>query len=152
MRQFNIDEIYSEKEAVIWTGQRGELRLSLVKEHSSFDEKSLWEPSRKSIEETNVKQFMDDLEIKTYSELVKKSTEDISWWWKTCEGVLRIKWSKRYSKIFDSSSGIENTVWFPGGELNAVDTVLDQKLMRKGNSKAFIWEGEDGSKKTLTYG
>ncbi len=94
---------------------------------------------------------MDELEIRSYSELVRKSTEDISWWWKTCENVLGIKWYKQYSKIFDSSSGIENTVWFPSGELNAVETVLDQKLPKKGNSNAFIWEGEDGAKKTLTY-
>jgi acetyl-CoA synthetase len=126
--------------------------LSLVKENgSSSSEKLIWEPSRQSIEKTNVKKFMDELEIRSYSELVKKSTEDICWWWKTCEKVLGIKWYKQYSKIFDSSSGIENTVWFLSGELNAVETVLDQKLPKKGNSNAFIWEGEDGAKKTLTY-
>jgi acetyl-CoA synthetase len=112
---------------------------------------AIWEPSKESIEKTNAKQLMDQLGIKSYSELVKKSTEDISWWWRTCENKLEINWANAYSKVFDSSSGIENTVWFPGGELNATQTILDQKLKKKGDSKAFIWEGEDGSKKAMSY-
>lgn len=94
---------------------------------------------------------MDQLGIKSYSELVKKSTEDISWWWRTCENVLEIKWSTPYSKVFDPTPEIENTVWFPGGKLNATQTILDQKLNKEGASKAFVWEGEDGSKNVLTY-
>jgi acetyl-CoA synthetase len=94
---------------------------------------------------------MDEIGIKSYSELVKKSTEDISWWWETCQEKLGIKWSKGFSKIFDSSRGIENTSWFPDGELNAIETILDKKSLEKGSSKAFVWEGEDGAKKTLTY-
>jgi acetyl-CoA synthetase len=94
---------------------------------------------------------MDHLSIGSYSALVRKSAEDISWWWETCQQELAIKWSRQYSKVFDSSSGIENTTWFPGGELNAVENIIDQKLAKKGNSKALIWEGEDGSRKTLTY-
>jgi acetyl-CoA synthetase len=94
---------------------------------------------------------MDELSINSYSALVKRSTEDISWWWQICEEKLEVKWSKRYSKVFDSSKGIENTVWFPGGELNATETILDQKLAKRGSATVLLWEGEDGQKKILTY-
>ncbi len=131
--------------------------MALLKESkkssSSSPEDLIWEPSKSSVEETNVKQFMDKIGLRTYEELVKKSNEDISWWWKTCEKTLGIKWSTTYSskKIFDSSQGIEKTNWFLGGELNAIETVLDQNVKSKGNSRAFIWEGEDGSRKATTY-
>jgi acetyl-CoA synthetase len=119
---------------------------------SGSQQKLIWEPSKVSIEESNLKQLMDKLEINSYELLVKKSIDDISWWWEICQDKLGIKWSKPYSKVFDISSGIENTTWFPGGELNAVETILDQKLRERANSKVLIWEGEDGSKKTFTYG
>jgi acetyl-CoA synthetase len=128
--------------------------MTLIKESGSpsSPEDLVWEPSKSSVEATNVKQFMDKLGFKSYAELVKKSSEDISWWWKICEETLAIKWSTPYSsKIFDVSQGIERTRWFPGGELNAIETVLDQKTKSRGSSKAFIWEGEDGSKKRMTY-
>jgi acetyl-CoA synthetase len=111
----------------------------------------MWEPPKGSIEKTNVKHFMDRLGVQSYGELVRRSTEDISWWWETCERELHVEWSKPYSRILDASLGIEKTVWFPGGELNAIETVLDQKSARNGNSKAFIWEGENGSNRTVTY-
>jgi acetyl-CoA synthetase len=113
-------------------------------------EKKAWEPSKEAIEKTNVKHFMDELSIQNYSDLVKKSVEDISWWWRTCEATLGIKWIKPYTQVFDSSSGIENTTWFPGGELNAIETVLNVKS-RDSSKTAFIWEGEDGTKRVLSY-
>lgn len=113
--------------------------------------KLIWEPTKDSIENTNVKQFMNGLRISSYAELVKRSTEDIAWWWEVCQRELRVEWSRPYSRVLDVSQGIEKTVWFPGGELNAVNTVLDQKCAERGSSKAFIWESEEASKRTLTY-
>ena len=106
----------------------------------------LFTPSRETIENANVTHFMDDLGVDSYKDLVKKSSEDISWWWKLCEETLSLKWTRSYSKVYDSSKGIENTKWFLDARLNAIDTVL------KNSSKtALVWEGEDGGKKTLSY-
>ena len=112
----------------------------------------LWKPSKELVESSNVQALMDRVGAKTYSELVNKSTEDISWWWKICEETLGLNWTTPYSKVFNASRGIENTQWFIGGELNAIETVLDQKARKRGSANAFIWEGEDRSKKVITYG
>ncbi|MHB1907862.1 MAG: AMP-binding protein [Nitrososphaerales archaeon] len=106
----------------------------------------LFTPSRETIENANVTQFMDSQGINSYKDLVKRSGEDISWWWKLCEETLSLEWTSSYSKVYDSSKGIENTKWFLGAKLNAIDTVL-----KNSTKNALIWEGEDGRKKTLSY-
>ena len=107
----------------------------------------LFTPSRETIENANVTHFMDDQGVDSYKDLVKESSEDISWWWKLCEETLSLKWTRSYSKVYDSSKGIENTKWFLDARLNAIDTVLKNSL-----KTALVWEGEDGGKRTLSYG
>lgn len=112
----------------------------------------IWEPSKESIENTNVKQFMDKLKIDSYGELVRKSTEDISWWWSTCEKKLGVEWFHDYSKTLDTSLGVERTTWFPNGSLNLTHNSLDRNNKAMGSSTALIWQGEDGSERKYTYG
>lgn len=59
-------------------------------------------------------------------------------WFKTWDQVLR--WDPPFAK------------WFDGGLLNASVNCLDRHIQTSTKNKAaIIWEGEDGSSKTLTY-
>lgn len=84
-----------------------------------------------------------------YGELVRKSAEDISWWWSTCEKQIGLEWFEPYSKTLDTSNGIEFASWFPGGSLNLTHNTVDK--FANGNSLAFIWQGEDGSRQERSY-
>ena len=41
--------------------------------------------------------------------------------------------------------------WFVGGKINASYNALDVTVKKNPNKKAIIWEGEDGTKRELTY-
>lgn len=98
-----------------------------------------------------MKRFIDREEIPSYKKLVKESTRDISWWWAKCEKELELDWFRPYSKVVDTSLGIERASWFSGGSINLTHNALDKIAAAQGDDTAFIWQGEDGSEKKRTY-
>jgi acetyl-CoA synthetase len=91
-------------------------------------------------------------DIKNYINLIKKSIEDIEWFWDAVLKDLNIEWYKPYEKVLDDSKGIQWTKWFIGGKINIVHNCLDKhvKSNRKENI-AIIWENENGDRRKLTY-
>lgn len=110
----------------------------------------VWHPPKELVEESNVKAFMDSENFSDYKQLVEKSTEDIEWWWRKADEWLNVEWFQPYGKVYDMSKGIEWTDWFLGGKLNIAFNALDRHR-KKRNKLAFIWQGEDGEVKKLTY-
>ena len=112
----------------------------------------VWKPSKEYIEKSNIKRFMDKHGIKSYEELIKRSTEDIEWFWDAAMKDLNIKWFEPYEKILDSSRGIQWAKWFIGGKINIVHNCLDRRVKSdKKDGLAIIWEGENGDVRKLTY-
>ncbi len=59
-------------------------------------------------------------------------------WFRTWDGVL--EWKDRHAR------------WFNGGKLNASHNCLDRHVMTaKRNKVAYIWEGEPGDRRVITY-
>ena len=54
-------------------------------------------------------------------------------------GILHLDWNPPFAK------------WFVGGKINASYNALDVSVKKNPNKKAIIWEGEDGTKRELTY-
>ena len=112
----------------------------------------VWKPSKEYIEKSNIKRFMDKHGIKSYEELIKRSTEDIEWFWDAAMKDLNIEWFESYEKILDSSRGIQWAKWFIGGKINIVHNCLDRHVKSdKKDGLAIIWEGENGDVRKLTY-
>ncbi len=90
--------------------------------------------------------------IKTYQELLTRSTQDIEWFWKAVAEDLQIEWYQPYTQILDTSQGIPWAKWFLNGKINIAHNCLDkhQKTPRK-EKTAVIWEGEEGKTRQLTY-
>ncbi len=112
----------------------------------------VWEPSKKYVEKANITKFMKKNHIKDYQELIKKSTDDIEWFWNAAMKDMNLEWFQPYEKVFDDSKGIQWTKWFIGGKINIVHNILDRHI--KPNIKkniAIIWEDEKGSNCKLTY-
>lgn len=114
--------------------------------------KIVWKPTKEYIENANITRFMKKHNIKNYDELIKKSTEDIEWFWDATMKDLNIEWYQPYTKIYDDSEGIQWTKWFINGKINIVHNTLDRHAKSdKKNNIAIIWENEKGTTRQLTY-
>lgn len=112
----------------------------------------IWRPSPEAIAQSNLKRFMDKNGIKTYQELIKKSTDDIAWFWQAAVTDCGVEWYKPYDQVLDMSKGIAWTRWFIGGKINIVHNCLDRHLRDgHGSDLCMLWEGDDKSTKRLTY-
>ena len=112
----------------------------------------VWTPTEEYVERANITRFMKKYNIKDYEELIKRSTEDIEWFWDAALKDLNIKWYKQYEKVLDDSKGIQWTKWFIGGKINIVHNCLDKyAISDKKNNNVIIWETEGGDVRRLTY-
>ena len=61
-----------------------------------------------------------------------------------------LEWIKPWSKVLDWKA--PDAKWFVDGKLNASANCLDRHIRTaRRNKAAFIWEGEPGDRRTLTY-
>jgi len=111
----------------------------------------VWKPSRDYIQDANIKRFMDKHGITSYEELIHRSTKDIEWFWDSVMKDLNIEWFQPYTKVLDTSLGIQWAKWFLGGKVNIVHNCLDRHIKTRRNKIALVWEGEDGEVRKLTF-
>jgi acetyl-CoA synthetase len=111
----------------------------------------VWKPTEEDVERANVTRFMRAHGIESYEELVKRSQDDIEWFWDAVVQDLGIEFSKPYERVLDDSRGIEWTTWFGGGEINLAHNCVDRWARRTPDAVAILWEGEDGAVRTVTY-
>ena len=65
---------------------------------------------------------------------------------------LGLRWTRPPSRVLDASRGPAWPTWFPDGRLNFTDNCLDRQLdAGLGSQPALLWEGDDGSTRSLTY-
>ncbi|PIN98642.1 MAG: acetate--CoA ligase [Candidatus Diapherotrites archaeon CG10_big_fil_rev_8_21_14_0_10_31_34] len=101
-----------------------------------LNEKRVFKPSKKLVENSNVMKWMKKKKIKSYDELLKKA-EDIEWFWNEAAKET-VKWKKPFKKILEQENNYSK--WFNGAKYNIVFDALDK---HKNKTKtAFIWEGE----------
>ncbi|MFX1578405.1 MAG: AMP-binding protein [Promethearchaeota archaeon] len=92
-------------------------------------------------------------EIATFEELMQRSTEDVAWFTDALLKFLDIEFYKSYSEVVNLSRGIAWPKWCVNGKMNIVHNCLDKYIGTPvENQTAIIWEGEDGSTRSLTYG
>ena len=112
----------------------------------------VWYPPKELVEQSNVKKFMERYGIKGYKELIKRSTEDIEWFWEEATKELNVEWFQNYTKTLDQTEGVQWAKWFIDGKLNITHNCVDKhaKSSRK-NKIALIWSGEDDQVKKYSY-
>ncbi len=70
-----------------------------------------------------------------------------AFWAKYAEDV---DWYQKWNKVLEWNAPFAK--WFVGGKLNACYNCLDRHIKAgKGGKTAILWEGEDGTQRTLTY-
>ncbi|MBK7452197.1 MAG: AMP-binding protein [Anaerolineales bacterium] len=91
-------------------------------------------------------------EIQDFDELMQKSTSDVEWFTDAVLKFLDIQFYEPYTKAVDLTDGIQFPKWCVDGKMNIVHNCVDKwQNADTGMQKAVVWEGEEGSTKTLTY-
>ncbi|MBC6940217.1 MAG: AMP-dependent synthetase [Anaerolineae bacterium] len=90
--------------------------------------------------------------IADFAELMKRSTEDAAWFTDAALKYLDIEFYEPYSQVVDLSGGIQLPKWCVGGAMNIVHNCVDKwQLSESREQRAVVWEGEEGTTRTLTY-
>ncbi|HEU4480404.1 MAG TPA: AMP-binding protein [Actinomycetota bacterium] len=111
----------------------------------------IWEPTPELVENANVTRLMRAHGIEDYWDLVKRSQDDIEWFWDAVIDDLGIEFFEPYTKVLDDSDGPQWPRWFSGGTVNLTYNCVDRYGERTPDRPALKWEGEDGDTRTLTY-
>jgi len=114
-----------------------------------LQEQRIFNPPRDLVEKSNVRKWMDKHNIKSLDELLEKCL-DVEWFWGEAAREL-VEWYQPYNKVLEWD--VPYAKWFVGAKYNIVHDALDKhaKSWRK-NKVAYIFEGEPGDEKKLTYG
>ena len=111
----------------------------------------VWRPTEDYLERANVTRFMRAHGIATYEALVKRSQDDVEWFWDAVVKDLGIEFSQPYERVLDVSEGVEWARWFTGGTINLAHNCVDRWAERTPDAIAVLWEGEDGDVRRVTY-
>jgi acetyl-CoA synthetase len=80
--------------------------------------------------------------------IYRRAAADSEGFW--AEMAEELRWSRKWDRVLDWTP--PHAQWFVGGRLNAAVNCVDRHLDGpRRNKAAFIWEGEPGDRRTLTY-
>ncbi len=83
-----------------------------------------------------------------YRALYNRSIETPEeFWGELAESELA--WFEKWSHVFEWNPPFVK--WFVGGKLNASYNCLDRHLEKRGDKIAYLWEGEPGEERRITY-
>jgi acetyl-CoA synthetase len=111
----------------------------------------VWSPSGDYVERANVTRFMRSHGISSYDELVRRSQNDVEWFWDAVVRDLGIEFYQPYERVLDLSRGTPWARWFVGGTLNLAHNCVDRWAQAAPDRTAVIWEGEEGTVRTVSY-
>jgi acetyl-CoA synthetase len=112
----------------------------------------VWEPTAEYVEAAKVSRLMRAHGIVDYFDLVRRSQDDIEWFWEAAIEDLGLEFFKPYAHVLDDSRGPEWPRWFTGGSINLAHNCVDRHAASElSDEQAIVWEGEDGSVRTMTF-
>lgn len=130
-----------------------------INEHNEVSEsfEIAWKPTTEYDENSRLRHFMRQFDIPHFGELMRRSTEDIEWFWDATVEFMKLEWYKPYSKVVDlgAGPGWSKPRWFVDGKFNYVHNALDKYAFSSNpairDKTALIAEGEDGEVRRYTY-
>ena len=119
----------------------------------AFGGEIAWRPSPEHLRDSRIARFMARHNVPSYDALLRRSTEDLTWFWEAVFEDLGMEFYEPYRQLADTSRGIAWTRWCVGGRLNIVHNCLDKWMGTPTEQKAALrWEGEEGPTRVITYG
>jgi len=93
---------------------------------------------------SNMRFYGDERSLERLNDIREESLKDLESFW--AKEALNLRWFKRWDKVLEWNKPFAK--WFVGGKINAAYNALDVQI---DNKKAYIWIGEDSSRRELTY-
>ncbi|MBM4426761.1 MAG: AMP-binding protein [Chloroflexi bacterium] len=118
---------------------------------AGFGGEIVWRPTPEQIEHANLTRFMRLHGINDFDDLMQRSTSDVAWFTDAVLKFLDIQFYEPYSQVVDLSAGIQFPKWCVDGRMNIVHNCVDKWPAVNGQQSAVIFEGEEGTTRTLTY-
>ncbi|WP_269500172.1 AMP-binding protein [Castellaniella sp. S9] len=113
---------------------------------------SRWQPNAAYAARSGARGLMQRLGLASYDELYDLSIRDPETFWRALNAFCGVAWAKPYDKLVDLSAGVEHPRWFPGGQLNWVETAFKwADHPAHGARTAIIAEHESGGHDTFSY-
>ncbi len=124
-----------------------------MNEQSTFEDQPIaWQPTEDVINQSQLTQFMKQIGVTNWDALFAYSVDDIEKFTAHVLKFLDIGFDPPYSKLLDTSDGIEWSKWCVDGGLNIASACVDRWINgAPKNQPAVIWEDEDGEVRRLTY-
>jgi acetyl-CoA synthetase len=95
------------------------------------------------------KSLVENARLKDYAAEYKRSVDDPEAFW--ADAASELEWFKPWTKVFDWK--YPTFEWFQGGKFNITHNCLDRQVKSgRKNKVAYIWVGEDGTERQVTYG
>ena len=111
-----------------------------------------WVPTGYYAESSNIVRFMDEYGYDNYDDLTPDSEASLARFWGDVVEDVGIVWREPSDQVVDLSDGNAFSHWFPGGRLNATETILDRWAERTPERSMYVWENEAGETQSVTYG
>ena len=113
--------------------------------------KFVFYPTKNQIESSNIYKFMKKHNIDSLNELLKKSSDDLDWYWKAVDEDIGIVWDKKYDQVKDTSKGIPWTSWFVNGKTNIILSSIEKFSKLTPDKIAYHFISEDNIHDSITY-
>ena len=111
-----------------------------------------WRPSSAQLRRSRLLRFMRHLGLDTVDALRERAAADPAWFWEAVIRDLGLSWFREPDRVLDLSGGLPFAHWFPGGRFNYVSNAVDRHAHGPAAGRpALVWEGEEGTTRTLTY-
>jgi acetyl-CoA synthetase len=111
----------------------------------------IWTPSEDVRERANVTRLMRRLGFADYHALHRLSIDEPERFWPEVIADLGLEFADPWTKVLDTSAGIEWSRWFVGGKLNLAHNCVHRWVASRGNEEAAVWHSEDGTRTSLTW-
>jgi len=109
----------------------------------------VWKPTPEIVETANLTRLSRLLGCSGYHELHRVSIEEPERFWPALVHDLRLIFTRRWTRVLETSDGIEWARWFVGGRVNVATNSAHRWEELPGEAAVFL--GEDGSRSALTW-
>jgi acetyl-CoA synthetase len=109
----------------------------------------VWKPTPEIVEAANLTRLSRSLGCSDYHELHRVSIEEPERFWPVLVDDLGLTFTQRWTRVLDTSDGIEWARWFVGGRVNVATNCVHKWEELRGEAAVFL--GEDGSRSALTW-
>jgi acetyl-CoA synthetase len=108
----------------------------------------VWEPSPGRVAASSVVRLWRALGCESYDELHRLSVDDPERFWAAVVEDLELEFSKPWTRVLDTSGGVEWAKWFVGGEVNVAHNCVHRW---RSDDEAVVGLSEDGERSSLSW-